>query len=608
MPTSSLIEQLAISISGKQDSSWHNELQEIIIDNTARMPSMCTVNLYDQTLSFMQSSDFALGKELKVFVDNSQKPLLFIGEITSVEPIFEASGRISLLIHAYDKSHRLHRGKRTRTFTKQKDSDIIRAMLQESGVTVGSIDSLSVVHEFILQNNQTNMEWISMRAQQLGFQFYMEEGKAYFKKASYVGSQTPELTWKVDLRSFRPRQTVTHQPTEVNVHGWDPDKKQKIVGKGEDPRPSVKIEAVSKTGGKTGKSVYQDYKVAVVNTPVQNVDFAKAIASGYFSDADESFIQAEGLAFGNERIKVGHQVKVSGVGPYSGNYKVSTVRHIYRRDGAWETQFSINGLNSDSLLQLLDGGQSRALYQGRINGVVPAIVTNLNDPDESGKIKVKYPWMPDKDGTEIESDWVRVASTSAGPNRGIFWLPEVNDEVLVAFEHGDPQSPYIIGTLWNKKDMPPSPTGQAVENGKVVQRIIQSRSGHMIVINDSDSAAQIVIRDKTKANEIVIDSQNNNINVKAQKNISIEAGGDITLKATGKIVLKSTAETSVTAGAALKMSANAPSEIKINSPLKIEGASVEVKAMSTLALQGMAAAELKSSGIVNVQGTLIKLN
>ncbi len=602
-------EQLAFSVDGVEDSAWQNELQEIIVDNTTRMPSMCTINLYDRSFKFIEGTSFQLGKAVKIFVRDAPSRTLFNGEITIIEPVFEDNGRCNLMIHAYDKSHRMHRGKKTRTFTDLDDAAIIKKMLGENGLTAGSVDNPQIVHEFVLQNNQTNMEWIAIRAEQLGYQFYVEDDKFYFKKADYLGGKRPVLSWGHNLRSFRPRHEATHQPTSVKVYSWDPTKKQKIVGVAKTPSVSVEIGAVNGIGGKAGQKAFADRpEVTLVNTPVTSQKAAESIASGYFSDVDGTFLQAEGVAFGDAEIKVGHAVELKEVGPYSGNYFVSSVRHVYRRDGAWETSFGINGRNSATLFHLLDGHQSHSLYQNRINGVVPAIVTNLKDPKNWGRVKVKYPWMPEFEGKEIESNWVRIAAPGVGASRGIFWLPEVNDEVLVTFEHGDPQYPYIVGGLWNGKDLPPEPTGKVVENGRVVQRVMRSRSGHIIVLNDSDSAAQIVIRDKTQQNEIVIDSQNNDINVKAQKNISIEAGGNITIKANGKILMQSVADTEVKAGASLKMSANAPSELKVTSPLKIEAAAMEVRSMSTISIQGNAMAELKSSGIVNIQGTLIKLN
>jgi hypothetical protein len=87
----------------------------------------------------------------------------------------------------------------------------------------------------------------------------------------------------------------------------------------------------------------------------------------------------------------------------------------------------------------------------QINGVVIGVVTNANDPEKNGRIKVRFPWLDDKH----ETDWIRIATMMAGSFRGSLFRPEVNDEVLVAFDHGDVRFPYVIGFLWNGQDQPP---------------------------------------------------------------------------------------------------------------------------------------------------------
>lgn len=159
----------------------------------------------------------------------------------------------------------------------------------------------------------------------------------------------------------------------------------------------------------------------------------------------------------------------------------------------------------------------------RFYGVTIAIVTNNQDPENLGRVKVKYPWLSE----ETESGWARVLTPMAGGDRGFYFLPEVEDEVLVAFEQGDINFPYILGALWNGKDKPP----MVNKDGKNNQRIIKSRSGHQIVLDDTEGEEKIIIQDKTGDNQIVIDSKDNKMN--------IDVEGDLTIYTNGKIVLKS---------------------------------------------------------------------
>lgn len=211
-----------------------------------------------------------------------------------------------------------------------------------------------------------------------------------------------------------------------------------------------------------------------------------------------------------------------------------------------------------SILDMLqDRGETR---ENRIWGVVVGIVTNNQDPDGMGRVRVKFPWR----GEDDESYWARIATLMAGNDRGTFFLPEVSDEVLVAFDHGDIQHPYVLGALWNGVDKPPETNA----DGKNNIRKIKSRSGHEIILDDNseqmkekieihtkaghkivldDSAGQekIEIVDKTGSNSIKMDSVQNSISVESamqlkikSQMVEIEAGTMMTIKAGATLTIQ----------------------------------------------------------------------
>lgn len=215
-----------------------------------------------------------------------------------------------------------------------------------------------------------------------------------------------------------------------------------------------------------------------------------------------------------------------------------------------------------SLLDLLNNENENGDRTRRINGIVPATITNNHDDEGLGRVKVQYPWLSE----ENESDWAKVMSFMAGAERGGFFLPEVGDEVLVAFEHGDINYPYVIGTLWNSEDPPPesnrdgnnnirkitSRSGHEIifnddEQGGAEKLEIHTNAGHQIILDDSAGREKIEIIDKTENNSIKIDSVQNsitiesslNLNIKAQM-ITIEADGSLELKANGILTIKGT--------------------------------------------------------------------
>ncbi len=157
----------------------------------------------------------------------------------------------------------------------------------------------------------------------------------------------------------------------------------------------------------------------------------------------------------------------------------------------------------------------------RFYGVTIGVITNNKDPEGLGRVKVKFPWL----SVEDESHWARIATLMAGGERGVYFLPEVDDEVLVAFEQGDIAFPYVLGALWNGKDKPP----ETNENGKNDRRLIQSRSGHKIILDDTQGEEKIIIEDKTGKNKITIDSKNNALGIEVEQDLTITAKGKISI-------------------------------------------------------------------------------
>jgi phage baseplate assembly protein V len=197
----------------------------------------------------------------------------------------------------------------------------------------------------------------------------------------------------------------------------------------------------------------------------------------------------------------------------------------------------------------------------RFFGVAVGLVTNNKDPDGLGRVKVKLPWL----GDTAESDWARVASPMAGAARGLYLLPEVDDEVLIAFEHGNPETVYVLGGLWNGKDKPP----ESNSDGKNDRRTLKSRSGHVIRLTDTKDAETIEIIDKSAKNSVVISTKDNSI--------TITADADITITSTkGKLVLSGKGGVEITSGAALKAEAKGNLDLKGGPQLNVRASAVNI--------------------------------
>jgi uncharacterized protein involved in type VI secretion and phage assembly len=172
---------------------------------------------------------------------------------------------------------------------------------------------------------------------------------------------------------------------------------------------------------------------------------------------------------------------------------------------------------------------------GRWYGAFPALVTDIVDPEGLGRVKIALPWSPDTAGARYET-WARLATFMAGNNRGSWFIPDVDDEVLIVFEGGDPRRPYVIGSLWNGKDSPPESMDGA---GKNFKKVLRSRNGVKLTMDDTDGREQFILetpggqkltlKDGPGAVEIV-DSNGNSIKLETS-GITITAAAKVTVNA-----------------------------------------------------------------------------
>jgi uncharacterized protein involved in type VI secretion and phage assembly len=170
-------------------------------------------------------------------------------------------------------------------------------------------------------------------------------------------------------------------------------------------------------------------------------------------------------------------------------------------------------------------------WGGRWYGVAPALVTDIQDPDGQGRVKLKLPWSPDGDGASYEA-WARMATLFAGDNRGSWFVPDVGDEVLVAFEHGSATRPYVLGGLWNGKDK----ATETIDGANTIKSI-RSRNGVKLTLDDSDGQERFRVETpggqsvtlKDGPGAVTIEDSNGN-------SIKLETAG-ITITAAAKVTV-----------------------------------------------------------------------
>ena len=561
-----LVTQIEIKIDGSDlANDIMDKLAEVEIETSLYLPSMFILRFYDDDLALLDGAKFKEGKSVEIKMPNTANVLTPIikGEITAIEPDFAQDPIANLVVRGYDRSHRLHRGMKSKVFVNVTDGDIVTQIASKSGLSA-TVDATPGIHEHVFQYGVSDWAFIHERARRNGFEVRVDDKTLYFQQASKT-SGTLTLAWNAELVRFQPRFSLAKQVEKVTVKGWDPKNKQAIIGQASSSSSSPAT-GLSGWGGSLAQSAFSSSaEVLEVRHPVASQGEATDMAQAILDEINAGFLQADGIALGNPALQPGVKVTIQKVGTkFSGTYIVTTARHIYNPTDGYRTYFTVQGARAQTIADLIDQSMIEQRNTQLWGGIVTAIVTNNNDPENMARVKVKFPWLDDT----LESGWARVSSISAGNQRGFLWLPEVNDEVLVAFEHGDFDYPYIVGAVWNGKDAMPEATSAAVSNGKVVVRTLKTTAGHIIRLTDTSGGEKIEIIGAKTSSKITLDE--------AGKKISLESGGDIELTATGNLTLK--------------------------------GASIKVEADKTFEATANTSAKVESTGALDLKGKIVNIN
>jgi Rhs element Vgr protein len=509
-------------------------IREVRILSYLRLPDMCTLSVVYQKGAEgedqpIDSNPFDIGKQLEVKLgakDQLTTTSLFKGQIVSLELNFGAGG-VELLVRGFDRSHVLIRARNVRTFQNQTSSDIVEKIVKEAGFQA-QCDPSGDPHEFMQQDNETDWDFIWRLAERVGFEFVVDDTTAHFRKQA--ADDPVQLQWPQTLRSFSPRVTATQQAHQVTLSAHDPKTKQAIDATASTPDQIARI-GVDRSDV---ANAFDGADIHIATEPVKSQSEGTAVAQALLDKLANGYIAAEGVSDGNPSIKAGSAVQVTGLGhKYSGLYRVAAATHVLRGGSTYETRFA----NSPAHTLLGSVGGDRGSGSGPPSfgsQLVLGVVTNNSDPDNMGRVRVRYPAL----GPDAEGAWARVATVSAGNARGLLMLPVVGEEVLVGFEHDDTTRPYVLGSLFNGVDLPGDDLTQSQDGSFAVlsdQKIVATAKDAMNLTtkqsltisadqNISETAQQ-AYNLETQQGDITIKADMGNVTIQGQQSVTISCGG-----------------------------------------------------------------------------------
>jgi phage protein D/phage baseplate assembly protein gpV len=555
------------------------------VDDSSNVPDLFVLRFSDEAGIVLQKAGAEIGAKVELSLQSTSPggpAVLLAAEVTAIEVDISEAG-VHTVVRGLDASHRLFRGTRIEAYVNMTASDIVREVAQRVGLTCGTVDATTTTLEHTTQDNVNDWDFLRRLGAEHDRLLTMSDGKLQFVSrtpaseapSGSAGARNDPLVLERGVSLVNLRGTITSdgQVQEVEVRGWDPEQKKEVVAKKE-----AATESAVPEGGITPTALAAKFSAppyVLGRASLAKQEEVTSVATSLADHLAGGFAELEGTARGNPALRAGTAVQLVGVSaPFAGKYVLTSTRHEFAPEFGYRTLFSASNASERSLFGTAGAAATRA--RPELSGVVPAIVTSVQDPEHRGRVKIKLPWLADT----YESWWARTVQPGAGEDRGAAVLPEVGDEVLVAFEQGDLGHPYILGGLYNGKDVPHGGWAANVDgtSGKVVRRGLVSRTGMKVDFLEAAGSEAIEISSNDGAQKVVLTQT-------GSKGIEILSEGPLTVKAMQAV------EVTTDTG-----------------NLKIKAVNVDIEAQANLNLKAGVNAELSGSALAAVKGALVKIN
>ena len=512
-----------------------NQTLEVSYENCLDSADMFTLRLGDPDLKLADSDLFSTGNtvELHMGYAGRLEPMI-LGDIAAVQPSLSSSGPNTLTITGYDKSQRMRHNTPSRmTFKGLNDSLMVAAIAAEN-LLIPMVDPSILPPRFSVQ--QTGSDWAFLRelADRNAFEVFVRWDKLYFRFPR-PQLQRVTLEWGRNLTAFQPRLSTAGQAGIIELRGYDYKLAEAIVT----VLPAVALgEDLTATLDRLGQSFLQELialgRRTIRHQPPGDMLEGLALAKCVLQQLLDGLYEGSGTCVGVPQLRAGDQVEIRGVGKrFSGVYKLRSVTHTID-DRGYQTRFEVSqkdgaGFLSSLRQKLVEAASPKA--QEPFLGVLIGIIKNNIDPEGLGRVWVSLPLLSD---TNV-SNWARLAAQSDGT----YFIPDLGTEVLVAFEQGDVNRPYVLGQLWNGQNRAPETNLDGLNR----IRKISTPAGHEIRFDDMETLTKLSLK-SAAGHEITLDDSlpEATLTIKHSSGSTITLTGgpspSVTIETKGSLVLK----------------------------------------------------------------------
>jgi len=544
------------------DQSFKDRLSRVEVRSEIGGSDTAVVRIADPGATQIDRHPLTIGKELEVRLggagDRSTRPV-FKGTITTLAPEFEAGG-CTIVVRAHDHTPKLMASARHRVFENQSYEEIVPRVASDAGLRRGRVDRGSGDRQLrVIQAGQSDYAFCRDLAAQIGWDFTVTGQTFDFTRRALDGTAVP-VAFGEDLLAFTPRVSAIQQVSEVQVTSWDAATKRKITASASAPQLASSI-GLSRDQVADGGGVLR-----IPDRPVASQGEAMAVAQGSLDEIAQGYLVADGVALGTPALRAGVKVAVSGVGRhFSGEYLCSSVTHVFRGGKGYETRFTSRGRAVQRLGDLSAPAGPGAAWA---RGLVIGIVSNNNDPEKLGRVKVKYPSLDD-----TESEWAPVATLGAGRDRGVMMVPQQDEAVLVGFLHGDPDAPHVLGSLYNGRDVPGDELFQSKDGSFAVRsdrKLLLKSKEELTLHTDKEMVIEVAEAQRTKVD----------------RDLEQKVGGKVAATADGAVTHRSNQSYTIEAGSSVTIKGSASVTIESQGSLALKGATVDITAQAAVSING----------------------
>lgn len=476
---------------------------------------------------------FVPGKEIEIlFGYRSDTKPVYKGIVTS-HSNFIAPKKSALLIECRDKAVKLTIGRKNRHYNDLSDSDIAEELIGKYGIDK-DIESTSITHKDLVQYELSDWDFILSRMDMLGRLCFVNDGKISIKKPELGGSPVLELLFGATILEYVAEIDARHQPKTVKAAAWDYASQE--VKEVDGAEPSISEETGNLSAASLADVIGLD-PFLLLHAGMLTEQELQAWADARLQKQRLAKVRGKVKCQGFPDILPGHTITLNGVGErFNGPVYVSAVKHHYK-EGDWQTEISF-GLSPEWFAETVNPyyPQSATGMLPSPQGLLTGVVTDIEDPEGEDRVRVRVPVISSSE----QGIWARVAMPDAGKERGLFFRPEVDDEVIVGCINNDPRQLVILGMLHSSaKPAPIAVTSSNDEKGYVSREKmkfvfndkeksikIETPAGKKVTISEQDSLIKI---EDENSNKITMDS--NGITIEAASTLTLKGGSAVKVDA-----------------------------------------------------------------------------